>query len=286
MIPQPPDTVFLTSPPAELRHGQTELWQRYRVSGPGDSSEEELVKAYLPLVKTVVGRLAMTLPSHVGVEDLYSVGLIGLLNAVRQFNPAIGAPFESYARLRIRGAVLDELRRTDWATRYVHAKARKMQAAMSTLEQTLGRLPTDVEVAGALNLPPGEYERWLDEIRPATFISLDVAAKAEGQDDDIELEALQQEALLVTGDQEAPSARVSGRDLSRLISERIGQLPDLQQKILAMHYFEDMRLKEIALALGYCEAHICQSHAKAILAIRACIEQAEARAGRKLDSAA
>lgn len=280
MTPPVPDTASMTSPPAELRHGQTELWQRYRASGPGDGSEEELVKAYLPLVKTVVGRLAMTLPAHVDAQDLHSVGLIGLLNAVRQFNPALGASFESYARLRIRGAVLDELRRMDWATRYVHAKARRMQAVMGELERSLGRLPTDAEMAAALSLTADEYERWLEEIRPATFISLDVATTQDGEES-----GDAHERLLGSTDDE-PLTQLSSKDLSRLIAGRIEQLPDLQRKILAMHYYEDMRLKEIALALGYSEAHICQSHARAILAIRASIEQSEAAAGRKMDSAA
>src|SRR5260221_14526969 len=92
----------------EPRPNQTELWQRYHAAGPGDSSEEELVKKYLPLVKTVVGRLAITLPSHINAEDLYSAGLVGLLNALRQFNPGIGTVFEPYARLRVRVAILDE----------------------------------------------------------------------------------------------------------------------------------------------------------------------------------
>src|SRR5437660_11463918 len=109
----------------EPRPHAAELWLRYRATGPGDNSEEELIKKYLPLVKTAVGRLALTLPSHLNPEELYSAGLVGLLNAVRQFNPEIGTAFEPYARLRIRGAVLDELRKLDWVPRSVHAKARK-----------------------------------------------------------------------------------------------------------------------------------------------------------------
>src|SRR5689334_21059249 len=116
-IPEPPPA------PAEARSAQTELWLRYRASGPGDNSEEDLVKRYLPLVKTVVGRLAISLPPHVDIQELHSAGLVGLLHAVRQYNPALGTPFEQYARVRIRGAVLDNLRRMDWIPRSVHAKA-------------------------------------------------------------------------------------------------------------------------------------------------------------------
>src|SRR5262245_57194168 len=113
----------LIGPP---RPNDTELWQRYRRSSHGSAAENELIEQYLPLVRTVVGRLAMNLPSHVCVEDLCSVGMVGLLSAVRQFDPSINPVFESYARLRIRGAVLDELRRMDWAPRSVHLKARRV----------------------------------------------------------------------------------------------------------------------------------------------------------------
>lgn len=259
----------LSLPPAEPRRGQTEIWLRYRSAGPGDASEESLVKQYLPLVKTVVGRLAMTLPSHVEEDVLYSAGLVGLLNALRQYDPTLGTTFEPYARLRVRGAILDEIRRMDWTPRSVHAKARRLQTVMSELEAQHGRLPSDAEMAAALGVSPAEYEQLLDEIRPATFLSLDVATLT-GDDEEL----TEQEKLLDERQQEA-SLHVSNRELARLISQRMEQLPDLQRKILAFHYFEDMRLKEIAQALDFSEAHICQSHAKAILAIRNFIEQCE-----------
>jgi len=158
------------------------VWQRYHADQPGGSVEEEIVKRYLPLVKTVVGRLAMTLPPHVDMEDLYSSGLVGLLNAVRNYDPQSGTAFETYARVRIRGAVFDELRRLDWVPRSVHTKARKVQAAMRKVEQATGRPATELEMALALRISPGEYRQWLEEIRPATFVCLDSASQpgAEG----------------------------------------------------------------------------------------------------------
>src|SRR5215510_12289965 len=107
------------------------LWPSRRRIRPGSQTEADLVEKYLPLVKSVVGRLAMTLPPHVDGEDLYSAGLGGLLSAVRQYDPTAGTAFETYARLRIRGAVFDELRRMDWVPRSVHTKARKVQAVMN-----------------------------------------------------------------------------------------------------------------------------------------------------------
>lgn len=254
----------------------TDLWTRYRTTGPGDTSEDDLVKGYLPLVKTVVGRLAISLPPHVDLEDLQSAGLVGLLNAVRQFNAALGTPFEMYARMRIKGAVLDHLRQIDWIPRSVHAKAKRIQSVMQELEKASGHIPTDAEMAGALKITPAEYEKWLEEIRPATFISLDGGtAPSEAEEDISEHETFADDA------QEDPGERVSNNELARLISQRIQQLPEIQRKVLALYYFEDMRLNEIAQAFGFCNSHICQIHAKAILAIRSYIEAFEAQ-GKKV----
>jgi RNA polymerase sigma factor for flagellar operon FliA len=254
----------------EPKPGPKDLWQRYHATGPGDSSEDDLVKSYLPLVKTVVGRLAITLPPHVNGDDLYSAALVGLLNALRQFNPNIGTAFEPYARVRIRGAVLDELRRMDWVPRSIHLKARKIQETMKELEQKTGAIPGDEEVAAALKIPLSEYEQWLEEVRPATFLCLDaVSFNQDGDSDATEHEVLSDEA------QDGPFEKVSRAELARLVADRIKQLPETQRKILALYYYEGLRLREIAEAFGFCESHICQLHAKAILAIKSYLEQHE-----------
>ena len=272
MIPAPTPNEVAAPAPAENKPSPAELWSRYASAGPGDSSEEDLIKKYLPLVKTVVGRLAMTLPSHVDGDDMYSAGLVGLLNALRQYNPQIGTAFEPYARVRIRGAVLDELRRMDWAPRSVHAKARQVQRAMETLEQRHGRIATDEEIAVALKLSLTDYHELLVEIRPATFICLDTANSTDAEGEQTEHESLRDPR------QESPLELTSQAELAGLIAERIEQLPDLYRKIIAMYYYEDMRVCEIARACGFCEAHICQTHTKAILAIRSFVEQHEAAA--------
>src|SRR2546423_11332250 len=149
------------------------LWPSRGRIRPGSTKEDQLVNQYLPLVRSVVGRLSMTLPPHVDGEDLYSAGLGGLLSAVRQYDPTAGTAFETYARLRIRGAVYDELRRMDWVLRSVHTKARKVQGVMQAIEQRRGRAETGDEMAKALNISVAEYHEWQEEIRPATFVCLD-----------------------------------------------------------------------------------------------------------------
>jgi len=238
------------------------LWPPSRRLRPGSATEAELVEKYIPLVRTVVARLAMTLPPHVDGEDLYSAGLGGLLNAIRQYDPTAGTAFETYARLRIRGSILDELRRMDWVPRSVHTKARKVQAVMQQIEQLKGRVATESEVAKSLKISLSEYQEWLEEIRPATFVCLDAAFHSDFDD------SLSQYESLPDQRQENPLDGTFRREVARLITERLQQLPEMQRKVLALYYFEDMRLREIAEAFGLTESRICQIHAQAIASIK------------------
>jgi RNA polymerase sigma factor for flagellar operon FliA len=249
------------------RPKKNDQWPSARRIKPGSPLEAKLVEQYLPLVKTVVGRLAMTLPSHVDGEDLYSAGLTGLLNAVRQYNPHAGTSFETYARLRIRGAVFDELRRMDWVPRSVHTKARKVQAVMQQIEQAKGRVATDEEMAKALKISGEEYQQWLEEIRPVTFVCLDAAHNNDFDD------AVSQYDSLADPRQESPMDGAFRRELSRLIAQRLEALPDMQRKVLSLYYFEDLRLREIAEIFGLTESRICQIHAQAILNIKSYLQK-------------
>lgn len=260
------ETALLEADPAikprpALAKNQT-LRARYKTMKPGSAAEASMVEEYLPLVKTVVGRLAMSLPPHVDPEDLYSSGLVGLLNAVRNYDPNAGSSFESYAKVRIRGAIFDELRRLDWIPRSVHEKARKVQGVMERLEQTLGRLPKEHEIAKEMNLTSAEFEVLQSEIRPATFICLDSLVGSEEDNETTRHEWIADVA------HDSPDDTAAQKELQRVIAERLEQLPEMQRKVLALYYFEDMRLREIAEAFGVTESRICQIHSQAILAIR------------------
>jgi RNA polymerase sigma factor for flagellar operon FliA len=245
-----------------------QLWQCYHLTGDSDA-ESKLVEGYLPLVRTVIGRVAMTLPNHVSAEDLYSAGLVGLLQAVRSFSPNGGASFETFARFRIRGAVLDELRRLDWVPRLIHDKARKIQNALGELEQRLDSPPTEEQVAAALGISLTEYQDWLLEVRPVSFVCLDAAPHADHPDGVTQHDSIADET------QEDPCDYASRNELKDLIAQRIQQLPSVQQKVLALYYFEDLRLREIAEAFGLTESRISQIHSQAILSIRSHIERQE-----------
>jgi RNA polymerase sigma factor for flagellar operon FliA len=168
--------------------------------------------------------------------------------------------------------VLDELRRLDWVPRLIHEKARKIQNALGELEQRLGRPPDEEEMAGALKLTPDEYRQWLEEVRPVAFVCLDAGARADLGDGTSQHESIPDDS------QENPSDSASRSELKDLIARRIRQLPPIQQKVLALYYFEDLRLREIAKAFGLTESRISQIHSQAILAIRSFIERQEANA--------
>jgi RNA polymerase sigma factor for flagellar operon FliA len=210
----------------------------------------------------VVSRIAISLPAHVEAEDLHSAGLMGLLDALRRYNPESGASYPTYARLRIRGAVLDELRRMDWVPRTVHEKARKVQAVMQRLEQEIGDVPVEEEMAEALDMTVTEYRNLLIEIRPTTFVCLDAVTGTTANDGQSNGESFADEELL------GPDRATELREHAGLLAQRIEQLPDAQRKVLALYYYEDLTLREIAEAFGVSESRICQIHGQAILALK------------------
>jgi RNA polymerase sigma factor for flagellar operon FliA len=212
----------------------------------------------------------MTLPDHVDHDDLQSAGLVGLLQAVRNYDPGSGNSFETYARVRIRGAMLDELRRMDWVPRTVHEKARKIQNMMAELEQKLGCTPTEAQVAKAMNLSVTEYVKLLDEVRPAAFVCLDSVSANENGDSGSLYE------VVADTSEDGPAEQTSQRELKQVVLERLKELPDIQRKVLALYYGEDLHLREIAEVFGLTESRICQIHSQAIMAIRSYVQRFEA----------
>lgn len=252
----------------DARRTAQDLWKRYHQQAD-THTENDLVLQYLPLVGSILNRLAMTLPEHVDQDDLQSAGLVGLLQAVRNYDPSNKNSFETYARVRIRGAMLDELRRMDWVPRTVHEKARKIQATMAELEQKLGHTPTEAQVAKAMNLSATEYAKLLDEVRPAAFVCLDAVSTSENGDSGSLYEVVADTA------EEGPAEQASRQELKQVVLGRLKDLPEMQRKVLALYYGEDLHLREIAAVFGLTESRICQIHSQAIMAIRSYVQRFE-----------
>jgi RNA polymerase sigma factor FliA len=234
--------------------------------------QHELILSMLPLVKTVVGRIAITLPAHVSQEDLISAGLMGLMDAVQRFDASKGCSLKNYVAIRIRGAVLDELRRMDWAPRSVHRQARDFRKVQEALEQRLGREATEAEIATELKISPEELDRLLEAIRPASFISLQDARSHRDESDD-----LLHEECIADPKSVNPLENTLNNEQQEMMVQAIQALSPVEQKVLALYYHEGLRLKEIALALNVTESRVSQIHTLAVQRLRTKIEQAQNR---------
>ena len=230
-------------------------------------NEDALVEQHLPLAKTTVDRMRIYLPATLDIEDLYSVGVTGLMTAARKFDPTRNTSFPAFASLHIRGAVHDELRRMDWMPRSLRDKAKHFRDSISALEQKLGRPAREDEVCAELSLTAEQHEALLDEIKPASFVPLDGEAYTEDSDSISLHDIISDEA------QPTASSELEKKDLAQVVVARLQQLPDMQKKVLAMYYFEEMRLSEIAAAFGVTEGRISQIHTQAVQGLRAFIQR-------------
>ncbi len=256
--------------PASAPAAGSAAWRAYQSVG-GSLDEKDLLERYLPLVRNVVDRIRLTLPAHVDADDLYGVGVTGLIAAVKRYDPEQQHTFAGYATMRIRGAVLDELRRLDWFPRRARAKARKLKGAIAELEQALGRAPEDAEIAAKLGLSRKEYDHWMVEVRPISFVAIDDNPESEEGGGVSRHETIADEQAVPV------QAQMENQELSEIIAQKISELPDIQRRVLAMYYHENMRLAEIAAVFGLTESRICQIHSKAILGLRAHIGAARNR---------
>ncbi len=249
-----------------------DIWKRLR-NEADPRARQELVEAYARLVKYVAGRMAIGLPNYVEHGDLNAAGLLGLIQAIDNFDETRGIKFETYAIPRIRGAILDELRSQDWIPRSLRRKAKQLEAAYAAIEAREGRPATDSEIARELGLELRELDELVDEVSVATIVSLD--ADISGENDD------QPTALgdyLPDPAAEDIEQTVSMREMQRIIASRLEELPRKEQLVLVLYYYEDLTLKEIGEILDVTESRVCQIHTKAILRLRGRIQQT---AGRK-----
>src|ERR1700730_3107753 len=223
---------------------------------------ERLIEEHLPLVRSIVDRMRRKLPSKIEVEELQSVGITGLVAAAKNYRPSQQSSFAGYAATRIRGAILDELRRMDWMSRATRSKARKLGTAISKLEQENGGSVCQQSLCEELQMTEEELEELQEEVRPVRFVSLDSTDDL-GETDDPSLHEVIADASWI------PALDVLDRkETMALLVERIAQLPATPKKVLAMYYYEGMRLSEIAACFGLTESRICQIHTQSVGLLR------------------
>jgi len=248
-----------------------ELW-RTLIDKRDSDARRQLVEAHVRVVKYVAGRMAIGLPHYVEFGDLEASGLLGLIQAVDNFDPTRGIKFETYAIPRIRGAILDELRSQDWIPRSLRRKAKQLEHVYSELESRLGRPATDSEVARELGIDLRGLDEMVDEVSVATIVSLD--ADLSGDDD---------EQPTCLGDylpdpkSEDVEAVVSEREMKLLVANSLEDMPRKEQLVLVLYYYEDLTLKEIGEILDVTESRVCQIHTKAILRLRGRIRNSEGK---------
>ena len=244
-----------------------ELWRRYTQT-PDREIRDQLILAYSPIVKYTAGRIAARMPAHIDIADLVSYGLGGLISAVERFEPARGVKFESYAALRIRGAIFDELRSLDWVPRAVRAEARELDQATQELSTLLQRTPTDAELAEKLSLEPAELDALLQRVADTQMIALD---EPWGQAAGIQSTRLE---MLPDTDACDPAVTALATERGEHIAEAVEQLPDRERVILALRYQQELTFPEIGEILGVSESRICQLHTKAVISMRALLSNA------------
>ncbi|MBC54427.1 MAG: RNA polymerase sigma factor FliA [Gammaproteobacteria bacterium] len=227
------------------------------------TSMNELVVQHAPLVKRIAHHLLMRMPSSVQLDDLIQSGMIGLLEAASKYDVSKGASFETYAGIRIRGAMLDEIRRGDWAPRSVHRKSREVAAAVKSVEMRTGSDAKDHEVAEELGIDLETYYTILQDASGSRLFSFDDLT--EGGDDSA-LEA-------ASGEISGPADELQEEDFRLHLAEAIEGLPEREKLVLALYYDEELNLKEIGEVLGVSESRISQIHSQAALRLRARLQE-------------
>jgi RNA polymerase sigma factor FliA len=237
----------------------------HQPSGPvGDrlaSQQEQVVVDHLPLVRFIARRVHERLPRHVPIDDLYSAGIIGLLDAIGKFDSSKNIKFSSYAQFRIRGAILDSLRNLDWSPRELRRKAREVEDAIQVLTGQLCRSPTEIEIAQQLHIDLGVYQHLLGELK-----GLDVGTlHAKRSPDEGE-----EELVYVPGrPEDDPLFRFLHAETRERLTKAINDLPERERLVITLYYYEETTMKEIGLILGVVECRISQIHASAVLHLRA-----------------
>ena len=230
----------------------------YTVKGKADKNH--LLTEHMPLVKRLAHHMKAKLPPSVEVDDLVQAGMIGLLDAISRYEETHGAQFETYAVLRIRGAMLDELRNSDWLPRSMRQNMRKIETAMATLQQKLGQPPTESEVAKYLKMSLADYQDMLSDGGGHQLVYYEDFHSEEGSDSFLDRYAV---------DDADPLATLMEGDFRQAVIDAIDGLPPREKILMSLYYEEELNLKEIGAVMGVSESRVSQLHTQAVSRLRA-----------------
>ncbi|WP_069997477.1 FliA/WhiG family RNA polymerase sigma factor [Cellulosilyticum sp. I15G10I2] len=234
------------------------IWQQY--NNTRDSGLKQiLIEKYVYLVKLVAGRLGIYLNQYVDLDDLIGYGALGLIDAIDKFDLAKNVKFETYASLRIRGSILDAIRKLDWVPRTLRKKQKELDKAYTDLEFKLGRQPEETEVAHYLGIDVTEYNILLKEVNIATLVSID--------EQTYNFETIKDPKA------ETPDSRFEEKEMKNTLTTLIESLPEREKQVIFLYYFEEFTLKEISSVLNVSESRISQLHTKAVSRMRAKLQK-------------
>ncbi len=225
---------------------------------PDPVDRNQLVQRHVPLVKRIAYHLLGRLPADVQVDDLIQAGVVGLLEAARQYDAGKGASFETYAGIRIRGAMLDEVRRSDWTPRSVHRNARRVSEAMRAVEHREGREARPQEVAEELDVRLEEYQRMVADAVSCRVLSFEDMFEPESEGEN-----------RLPGSEPDPLQRLQEGDFREALAKEVDGLPEREKLVMSLYYDDELNLREIGEVLGVSESRVCQLHGQALVRLRA-----------------
>jgi RNA polymerase sigma factor for flagellar operon FliA len=230
---------------------------------------EELLREHLPMVRFLALRIRERLPQQVEMEDLISAGIVGLMDALQKFDPKKKVQFRTYAQFRVRGAMLDSLRALDWGPRDLRRKGRAVEEAIRSLSATLGKAPTESEVAKEMGLDLNAYQQLLGELSGLELSSLNAAPS-----DDSGMEVL---GLIPAGPEDDPFLQCQSSEMRRLLAEAIAELPERERMVLTLYYYEELTMREVGATMGVVESRVSQLHSSAMARLRVALGAASPR---------
>ncbi len=234
------------------------LWEEYS-KNPTQELREKLIVEYAPLVRVVAGRLSMYLGYNVEYDDLVSYGIFGLIDAIDKFDLGKDVKFETYASLRIRGAILDQIRKMDWIPRTVRQKQKKIEEAIKIVETRTGKNASDEEIARQLGIAGDELNEWQSQLKVTNVVSLNEFVEQGGEP----VMDAQNNSHFVQ-----PEEAVAEEELKKVLEETMELLTEKEQKVILLYYYEELTLKEISNILEVSESRVSQLHTKALLKMR------------------